>query len=99
MGDSPFSIYRAEFACQTTSLKSRDPNLHIIQAGLLSGTARLVLIFMLNILLFIPVIVAVHLQSTVSRLAVVLIAATTFTSTLSLVGKAKTVDLFIGSAT
>ena len=83
----------------TQGLGSRDPKVHIFSAPLLYRRARILLAPLVTTLLLTPVVICNFLASLSSRLAVVVFATSVFVAVLSVLTRAKTIDLIVAGAT
>lgn len=73
--------------------------MHIISPGLMKWGTRIVLTITLITILFLPVVIVLKTESIMRRLVVILMASVAFIIAMSVIGKAKAVDLFVAGAT
>ena len=78
---------------------SRDPNVHIISQSLIDGLAQIGINLVLTVQLFVPVLTVLLIKGLGKRMAVILLASAAFITALSVLGRARTKDLFMAGAT
>jgi hypothetical protein len=78
---------------------SRDPNVYISSGFALRRATRFLIALLLIILLFIPVVICNAQNSMTARMAVVAIAASLFIGIVSIIIKAKSIEIFMAGAT
>jgi hypothetical protein len=78
---------------------SRNPKIYILPSSFLGRVGRPLLAIILVLLLFVPVVVVGALPKLVARLVVTLLASSIFIIVLSMLTKARTVEVFMAGAT
>ncbi|KEF52909.1 uncharacterized protein A1O9_10815 [Exophiala aquamarina CBS 119918] len=78
---------------------SRDPNVYISSGSALRRATRFLIALLLVILLFIPIVLCSAQNSMTARMAVVAIAASLFIGIVSIIIKAKSIEIFMAGAT
>ncbi|KAK0621796.1 hypothetical protein B0T17DRAFT_618198 [Bombardia bombarda] len=82
-----------------SSTPSRNPDIHLLPARALRNMVNCLLTVLLILLLFVPVMTVMRIANLEQRLAVIMVASAVFVILLSVLGKAKTADLFVAGAT
>ncbi|KAI1088280.1 hypothetical protein F5B19DRAFT_433238 [Rostrohypoxylon terebratum] len=78
---------------------SRDPDLHIFSASVLSNIFRFLMTILLLLILFVPVIISAIVENTVARIGVAVIASCIFILALAILANARTSEIFVAGAT
>ena len=78
---------------------SRDPNVYIPSGPVLRRATRFLIAFLSIILLLIPVTICSAQSSMMARMAVVVIAASLFIGIVSIIIKARSIEIFVAGAT
>lgn len=98
LGDSVPDIL-VRLAKFSESSISRDPRVHVFPRSWTTRAARIVLTPVIILLLLAPVVICNAITNPTARLATMIIATATFVILISLLTKAKTIDLVVAGAT